>query len=84
MNLIYKIILYFDSTFNFTVPGMTLLAVILITSLFGILYFVPFRSVLLIWGVSKFCKRFLRPNSVPNNELLDLLSRVPDEEDRVL
>lgn len=28
----------------------------------------------------KFTRKMLRPNRVPNNELLDLLSRVPDDE----
>ena len=32
------------------------------------------------WGINKFAKKLVRPNYVPNNELLDFLSRVPDDE----
>lgn len=31
----------------------------------------------------KFSRRILRPNTIPNNELLDFLSRVPDNEEIV-
>lgn len=34
----------------------------------------------MLWGTNKFFRRIFRPHSVPNNELLDLLSRVPDDE----
>jgi hypothetical protein len=34
----------------------------------------------MVWGVNKFAKKLVRPNYVPNNELLDFLSRVPDDE----
>ena len=33
------------------------------------------------WVINKFSKKFIRPNYVPNNELLDFLSRVPDNEE---
>ncbi|RZC36102.1 C2 domain containing protein, partial [Asbolus verrucosus] len=38
------------------------------------------KYLLMLWGANKFLRRILRPNSVPNNEVLDLLSRVPDDE----
>lgn len=34
----------------------------------------------MVWGINKFAKKLVRPNYVPNNELLDFLSRVPDDE----
>jgi hypothetical protein len=34
----------------------------------------------MVWVVNKFAKKLVRPNYVPNNELLDFLSRVPDDE----
>ena len=34
-----------------------------------------------VWGINKFTKKLIRPNYVPNNELLDFLSRVPDDEE---
>ena len=34
-----------------------------------------------MWGINKFTKKLIRPDFVPNNELLDFLSRVPDDEE---
>lgn len=45
-----------------------------------VLYFIPIRYLLMLWGTNKFLRRIFRPHAVPNNELLDLLSRVPDDE----
>lgn len=45
-----------------------------------VLHFIPIRFLLLFWGIMKFSRRILRPNTIPNNELLDFLSRVPDDE----
>ena len=36
---------------------------------------------MLVWGINKFTKKLIRPDFVPNNELLDFLSRVPDDEE---
>ena len=36
----------------------------------------------LVWGINKFTKKLVRPDFVPNNELLDFLSRVPDDEEK--
>lgn len=46
-----------------------------------VLYLIPIRYLILAWGVNKFLRKILRPHSVPNNEVLDLISRVPDDED---
>lgn len=35
------------------------------------------------WGVNKFTKKLLRPNAINNNELVDFISRVPDNEELV-
>lgn len=48
-----------------------------------VLHFVPIRVILLLWGLVKFSRRLIRPNTVPNNEVLDLLSRVPNDEEMV-
>lgn len=45
-----------------------------------ILHYIPMRIILLAWGLIKFSKRLIRPHVVPNNEVLDLLSRVPDDD----
>ncbi|GBN13813.1 hypothetical protein AVEN_15361-1, partial [Araneus ventricosus] len=33
--------------------------------------------------INKFTKKLRNPHAVPNNELLDFISRVPDDEDKV-
>ncbi|KAK4885660.1 hypothetical protein RN001_001931 [Aquatica leii] len=66
--------------FNFTVPYLSWIAVSLLIAVCLVLYFVPIRFLLMLWGINKFFRRIIRPHSVPNNEVLDLLSRVPDDE----
>ena len=41
------------------------------------LWFVSVRLIIIAWGMNKFRKFYFRPNLVDNNELVDLLSRVP-------
>lgn len=80
-----KIFFFFRicSTFNFSVPELSWLTVVLLFIVCLILHFIPTRIILLVWGCIKFSRRLLRPHSVPNNEVLDLLSRVPDDEQLV-
>ncbi|XP_031349348.1 multiple C2 and transmembrane domain-containing protein isoform X3 [Photinus pyralis] len=66
--------------FNFTVPYLSWIAVGLLVGATLVLYFVPIRYLLMLWGLNKFLRKIMRPHSVPNNEVLDLLSRVPDDE----
>lgn len=73
----------FISTFNFAVPELSWLAAVLLILAALVLHFVPMRLLLLLWGIIKFSRRLVRPHSVPNNEVLDLLSRVPDDEEMV-
>ncbi|CAL2028895.1 unnamed protein product [Caenorhabditis brenneri] len=65
------------NTFNFTDIWLSTLAVIVLSLAFILLYFVPLRWIILIWGTNKFSKKLRNPNFVDNNELLDYLSRVP-------
>ncbi|KAJ8960227.1 hypothetical protein NQ318_003952 [Aromia moschata] len=68
------------NTFNFTVPYLSWIAIVLLVLAAVVLYFLPMRYLLMLWGLNKFFRRILRPHSVPNNEVLDLLSRIPDDE----
>lgn len=77
--ILLKIMLCF-STFNFTVPYLSWIATIMLLAATVVLYFIPIRYLLMLWGTNKFLRRILRPHAVPNNELMDLLSRVPDDE----
>lgn len=74
---------HFHSTFNFSVPELSWLAVFLLFLACLVLHFIPIRILLILWGCTKFSRRLIRPHSVPNNEVLDLLSRVPDDEQMV-
>ncbi|XP_076623680.1 multiple C2 domain and transmembrane region protein isoform X2 [Colletes latitarsis] len=67
--------------FNFTVPYLSYLAIMLVILAATVLYFIPVRYLILAWGVNKFSRKIVRPHSVPNNEVLDLVSRVPDDEE---
>ncbi len=68
------------NTFNFSVPFLSWLAVWALVAAAVLLYFVSPRYLVMAWGLNKFTKKLLRPNFVNNNELLDFLSRVPDDE----
>nr|CAH0111794.1 unnamed protein product [Daphnia galeata] len=68
------------NTSNFSVPFLSYLAIILLIASCVLLYAVPLRYLILCWGVNKFTRKLFRPHSIPNNEALDFLSRVPDDE----
>ncbi|XP_031618309.1 multiple C2 and transmembrane domain-containing protein [Contarinia nasturtii] len=72
------------NTFSFSVSELSWLAVILLLLACLVLHFIPIRVLLLLWGCVKFSRRLLRPHTVPNNEILDLLSRVPDDDQLIM
>uniref|UniRef100_A0A182NHJ8 C2 domain-containing protein n=1 Tax=Anopheles dirus TaxID=7168 RepID=A0A182NHJ8_9DIPT len=72
------------NTFNFSVPELSWLTALLLLVACLVLHYVPIRVLLLLWGLVKFSRRIIRPHSVPNNEVLDLLSRVPDDEEIIM
>ncbi|CAJ0571014.1 unnamed protein product, partial [Mesorhabditis spiculigera] len=67
------------NTFNFTNPWLSWLAVVVLTVATGLLYLVPLRWIIMVWGINKFTKKLRNPHYVDNNELLDYLSRVPSD-----
>ncbi|XP_046999775.1 multiple C2 and transmembrane domain-containing protein isoform X1 [Schistocerca americana] len=71
------------NTFNFTVPYLSALAIMMCLAGAIVLYLVPVRYLIMAWGINKFSRKLVRPHTVPNNEVLDLLSRVPDDEDLI-
>ncbi|CAC5371380.1 Multiple C2 and transmembrane domain-containing protein 2,Multiple C2 and transmembrane domain-containing protein,Multiple C2 and transmembrane domain-containing protein 1 [Mytilus coruscus] len=73
----------FKNTFNWTVPWLSTFAVILLSIGAVILYFIPVRLLVMAWGINKFTKKLRAPNAIPNNELLDFLSRVPSDSELV-
>ena len=71
------------STFNWTVPWLSWLMVIVLSIIAVILYYIPLRTIILVWGINKFTKKLRAPNAIPNNEVLDYLSRVPSDKELV-
>ncbi|XP_010772799.1 multiple C2 and transmembrane domain-containing protein 1-like [Notothenia coriiceps] len=67
------------NTVNWTVPFLSWLAIAALLSAVVLLYLVPLRYLVLIWGVNKFTKKLRDPYMIDNNELLDFLSRVPSD-----
>lgn len=68
------------NTFNFSVPFLSWLLIMVLMVGTVILYYIPIRYLVMLWGVNKFSRKLIRPHSVINNEILDFLSRVPDDE----
>ncbi|XP_077442181.1 multiple C2 and transmembrane domain-containing protein 1-like isoform X2 [Vanacampus margaritifer] len=64
---------------NWTVPFLSVLAVVALCLLAFLLYVVPLRYLVLAWGVNKFTKKLRDPYAVDNNEIVDFLSRVPSD-----
>ena len=71
------------SAFGWSVPWLTVLAMIVLSIASMILYYVPLRYLALAWGINKFTKKLRAPNAIDNNELLDYLSRVPSDRELV-
>ncbi|XP_004432072.1 PREDICTED: multiple C2 and transmembrane domain-containing protein 2 [Ceratotherium simum simum] len=71
------------NTFNWTVPFLSFLACLILAVATITLYFFPLRYIILIWGINKFTKKLRNPYAIDNNELLDFLSRVPSDVQKV-
>ncbi|WKX88596.1 hypothetical protein Q1695_008328 [Nippostrongylus brasiliensis] len=69
------------NTFNFTQPWLSWLAVSVLTVATILLYYVPLRWIIMVWGINKFTKKLRNPHYIDNNELLDYLSRIPCDKD---
>lgn len=66
--------------FNFTVPWLSILAIVILTFVSIILYYIPLRYLVLAFVINKFTKRFRKPKDfVDNNELADFISRLPSD-----
>ncbi|XP_056427838.1 multiple C2 and transmembrane domain-containing protein 2 [Hyla sarda] len=71
------------NTFNWSVPFLSLLACSILLIATILLYFIPLRYIILVWGVNKFTKKLRNPYAIDNNEFLDFLSRVPSDVQKV-
>ncbi|XP_035012108.1 multiple C2 and transmembrane domain-containing protein 2 isoform X1 [Hippoglossus stenolepis] len=73
----------FKNIFNWSVPFMSCLTCLVLSVSTALLYFVPLRYIVLIWGVNKFTKKLRNPYTIDNNEILDFLKRVPSDVQKV-
>uniref|UniRef100_A0A4W3H6V7 Multiple C2 and transmembrane domain containing 2 n=1 Tax=Callorhinchus milii TaxID=7868 RepID=A0A4W3H6V7_CALMI len=71
------------NVFIWSVPFLSKLACFVLAICTIVLYFVPVRYLLLIWGMHKFTKKLRNPYTIDNNELLDFISRVPSDIQKV-
>ncbi|XP_052747545.1 multiple C2 and transmembrane domain-containing protein [Bicyclus anynana] len=74
---------YVERLFNlvtFKVPFLSIVAMVLLLAASAGLYFVPFNYFLMSLGIYKFGRKYLNPDRVLNNGLIDFLSRVPDND----
>lgn len=71
------------NTFNWSVPFLSGLALLVLALAAVITYFIPLRYIVLIWGINKFTKKLRNPYNINNNEVLDFLSRVPSDVQKV-
>ncbi|KAM4572918.1 multiple C2 and transmembrane domain-containing protein 2 isoform 2-T2 [Odontesthes bonariensis] len=69
--------------FSWSVPFLSSLACLVLFLAAALLYYVPLRYIVLIWGVNKFTKKLRNPYAIDNNEILDFLERVPSDIQKV-
>ncbi|CEF64870.1 Multiple C2 domain and transmembrane region protein [Strongyloides ratti] len=79
LHYIVSLIERINNTLNYSVPYISILATISLGVVTIILYFIPIRWIVMLWGINKFTKKLRNPHYIPNNELLDFLSRVPSD-----
>lgn len=65
--------------FHWTVPFLCWMAILICLLAMILTYFVPLRYIILIWGLYKMTKRLWKQRQIPNNEILDFLSRAPTD-----
>ncbi|XP_068628403.1 multiple C2 and transmembrane domain-containing protein-like isoform X2 [Battus philenor] len=65
---------------NFSVPYLSYLAIIALTVAAIAFYIIPVNYIFMALGLYKFTRKVLNPDRVPNNDLEDFISRVPDNE----
>ncbi|XP_067358582.1 multiple C2 and transmembrane domain-containing protein 2 isoform X2 [Channa argus] len=69
--------------FNWSVPFLSFLACLVLFVSAALLYLIPLRYIVLIWGVNKFTKKLRNPYTIDSNEILDFLKRVPSDVQKV-
>lgn len=72
------------SLFQFSVPWLSFLLIIILLLGAVVLYYIPVRYLILAFVINKFTKRFRKPKGyIDNNELADFMSRLPSDPELV-
>ncbi|KPI93360.1 Multiple C2 and transmembrane domain-containing protein 1 [Papilio xuthus] len=80
IDYIVSIIERLKNLINFSVPYLSYLAIIGLTIASIAFYVIPVNYLFMALGIYKFTRKAMNPNRVPNNDILDFISRVPDNE----
>jgi len=67
------------NVFNWTIPFLTTMAVSFLLAGTILLYFIPLRWMVLVWGVNKLTVKLRDPDYEENQEALNFLSRLPSD-----
>ncbi|ESO10061.1 hypothetical protein HELRODRAFT_97320 [Helobdella robusta] len=70
-----------QNAFLWKVPWLSTLGIICLCVATCVFYCLSLRVLLMIWGVMRFSRRWRVGQKVPNNELLDFLSRLPSNKE---
>ncbi|XP_059049366.1 multiple C2 and transmembrane domain-containing protein-like [Achroia grisella] len=65
---------------TFEVPFISYLVMLFLVIASVGLYIIPFNLIMIALGIYKFTRKYLDPERTPNNDLLDFISRIPDNE----
>ncbi|XP_068628405.1 multiple C2 and transmembrane domain-containing protein 1-like [Battus philenor] len=82
LEIVVSLIERLKNLLTFKVPFLSYVVMTLLSLLSVVLYFVPFNYLLMLFGIYKFIRKYLNPERILNNDILDFISRIPD--DRVL
>ena len=67
-----------ENVFNVSIPFLSVICLVAMILFTFVLYILPLRIIIILWGVNKLTKKLVRPWATSNNEIMDFLSRVPD------
>ncbi|XP_053602037.1 multiple C2 and transmembrane domain-containing protein-like [Plodia interpunctella] len=65
---------------TFKVPFLSYLAMLFLLISSVALYCIPFNYMMMAFGIYKFSRKYLDPGRQLNNDLLDFISRIPDND----
>lgn len=63
---------------SFKVPFISYLTMSILVISSAAFYWIPYNYLMMSLGIYKFTRKFLNPDRILNNDLLDFISRVPD------